>query len=102
MGYVLVVICNGINDIIAFSFEKQAAWSFSHNETDFFTWEKLDVMGERIVRNFSLEAYKAFACFLPSGMSIVGFGLSEYWCTLHMLFFFMLFPSFCFFFIFLL
>ncbi|KAK9919220.1 hypothetical protein M0R45_027830 [Rubus argutus] len=44
----------------------KAAWSFSHNETDFFTWEKLDVMGERIVRNFSLEAYKAFACFLPS------------------------------------
>nr|XP_011466081.1 PREDICTED: endoribonuclease Dicer homolog 2 [Fragaria vesca subsp. vesca] len=50
----------------------KAAWFFSNNidffsnDIDFFTWEKLDVMGERIVRTFSLEAYKSFACLLPS------------------------------------
>ncbi|KAK9924032.1 hypothetical protein M0R45_032421 [Rubus argutus] len=58
---------------ITFCFEELGIWlaskaaqSFSHNETGFFTWEKLDVMGERIVRSFSQEAYKAFTCFLPS------------------------------------
>ncbi|PRQ41503.1 putative ribonuclease III post-transcriptional gene silencing PAZ-Argonaute family [Rosa chinensis] len=44
----------------------KAAWFFSHNDTDIFTWEKLDVMGERIIRSFSLEAYKSFARLLPS------------------------------------
>ncbi|CAB4316121.1 unnamed protein product [Prunus armeniaca] len=53
-------------EIIGFAFEKQAAWSFSHKETDLFSWEKLDVLGDQIVRNFSFEAYQAFASFLPS------------------------------------
>ncbi|BBH06838.1 dicer-like 2 [Prunus dulcis] len=44
----------------------KAAWSFSHKETDLFSWEKLDVLGDQIVRNFSFEAYQAFASFLPS------------------------------------
>lgn len=58
-------------DIIGFASEKQAAWSFSRKETDHYSWEKLDVKGETIVRNFSFDAYKTFASFLPSGMSIV-------------------------------
>ncbi|XP_050384255.1 endoribonuclease Dicer homolog 2 [Argentina anserina] len=44
----------------------KAALSFSNNDTDFFAWDKLDVMGERIVKSFSLEAYKSFARLLPS------------------------------------
>lgn len=44
----------------------KAAWFFSQKENELFSWGKLDVLGENIVRNFSSEAYQAFASFLPS------------------------------------
>jgi hypothetical protein len=71
ISFVLILHISQWVDIIGFASEKQAAWSFSRKETDHYSWEKLDVKGETIVRNFSFDAYKTFASFLPSGMSIV-------------------------------
>ncbi|KAL6958168.1 hypothetical protein U1Q18_022106 [Sarracenia purpurea var. burkii] len=45
----------------------KAAEFLSCEETDVFSWGKLDVCGETIVRNFSLDALKVFCTYMPSG-----------------------------------
>ncbi|TQD69694.1 hypothetical protein C1H46_044773 [Malus baccata] len=58
------LVANIINQLNAL--KEKAAWFFSQKENELFSWGKLDVLGEKIVRNFSSEAYQAFASFLPS------------------------------------
>ncbi|XP_031279444.1 endoribonuclease Dicer homolog 2-like, partial [Pistacia vera] len=45
----------------------KAAESLSCYESDFFAWGHLDVLGESIVKRFSLDACQVFAPFIPSG-----------------------------------
>ncbi|KAK0593324.1 hypothetical protein LWI29_034760 [Acer saccharum] len=46
----------------------KAAESLSGYESDFFSWGQLDVFGEKIIKNFSLDATKLFATYIPSGL----------------------------------
>ncbi|KAL7252377.1 hypothetical protein ACSBR1_007043 [Camellia fascicularis] len=45
----------------------KAAESLSCEENDIFSWGKLDVCGETVVRDFSLDAFKVFSNYIPSG-----------------------------------
>ncbi|GAV83983.1 DEAD domain-containing protein/Helicase_C domain-containing protein/Ribonuclease_3 domain-containing protein/PAZ domain-containing protein/dsRNA_bind domain-containing protein [Cephalotus follicularis] len=45
----------------------KAAESLSCYENDLFSWWKSDVSGESIVKNFSSEAIKVFAAYVPTG-----------------------------------
>ncbi|XP_048324502.2 endoribonuclease Dicer homolog 2 isoform X1 [Ziziphus jujuba] len=44
----------------------KAAKSFSCNAIDHFLWEKPDLLGDRIVKNFSLDVCTKFSAFLPT------------------------------------
>ncbi|XP_052184122.1 endoribonuclease Dicer homolog 2-like isoform X2 [Diospyros lotus] len=45
----------------------KAAESLSCDETDIFSWGKLDVCAETIVKDFSLDVSKVFSTYIPSG-----------------------------------
>ncbi|KAK4487898.1 hypothetical protein RD792_003636 [Penstemon davidsonii] len=45
----------------------KAAEVYSREEEDIFSWDKMDVSGERVVRSFSLDAAKVFSASMPSG-----------------------------------
>ncbi|KAL2526233.1 Endoribonuclease Dicer2 [Abeliophyllum distichum] len=45
----------------------KAAETLSCEETNVFSWVKLDVSGEKVVKDFSLDALKLFYDFVPSG-----------------------------------
>ncbi|KAL3833920.1 hypothetical protein ACJIZ3_008656 [Penstemon smallii] len=45
----------------------KAAEVYSREEDDIFSWGKMDVSGERVVRSFSLDAAKVFSASMPSG-----------------------------------
>ncbi|PON59109.1 Endoribonuclease Dicer-like [Parasponia andersonii] len=44
----------------------KAAWSFSCNENVFFSWGNVDLLGDRVVKNFTVDVYKAFSNYLPT------------------------------------
>lgn len=48
----------------------QAAEFLSCDESDVFLWGKLDIHGEKIVKDVTLDVFKAFLTCIPSGNDV--------------------------------
>ncbi|XP_062084109.1 endoribonuclease Dicer homolog 2 [Humulus lupulus] len=44
----------------------KAAWSFSSNEIECFSSARANLFGEKVVKNFCVDAFKEFSSFLPA------------------------------------